>query len=258
MSIEQTHNRLSKILPDFGVCDFAAIEPYLLPCRAASRLPVGAQSVITAVFPYLLPEEQYANRNVARFAAVPDYHKIVLARLERACEILSLEYPGEAFVPFADNSPLPEKRAALLSGLGVIGQNALFIHPRWGSWVFLGCIVTTMHNAKCTVRKYGGNLTGTIKCSHCGKCEAACPTKAISGGKVDKGKCLSFLSQRKDANREVLARLSGVLWGCDICQEVCPMNAGVPAEPLEEFAAGAMPVWDPAARERVWAWRFGG
>ncbi|MDR3345529.1 MAG: DUF1730 domain-containing protein [Oscillospiraceae bacterium] len=243
---------MAKCLPDYGVCGFAELAPHLLPCRAAERLPAGAKSILTAVFPYLLPEKYYAGRNVARFAVVPDYHRVVLARLERACGVLRSAYPAEAFVPFTDNSPVPEKPAALLCGLGVIGRNALFIHPRWGSWVFLGCIVSTApldelkntHNAahECALRCSGD----------CNACVAACPAGAIADGRVDRRICLSFLSQRRNANRAELAKTSGVLWGCDICQEVCPMNKGVPAEPPAEFIAGAVPVFSAQAEQRVW------
>ncbi|MDR1410231.1 MAG: DUF1730 domain-containing protein [Oscillospiraceae bacterium] len=246
---------LRQILPDFEVCDFADIEPHLLPCKQAARLPEGARSVLVAVFPYLLPEKYYIGRNVARFAVVPDYHKVVIARLEKACALLRLAYPGHAFVSFADNSPVPEKTTAVLCGLGTIGRNALFIHPRWGSWVFLGAVVSTVDSTQ-LVHSQGAREE--IQCvMHCKRCMQACPANAIAGGKVDKGKCLSFRSQSRDADREALARQSGVLWGCDICQEVCPTNAGVPAEPLPEFVAGASPVFSHAAEERVWAWRFG-
>ena len=252
MKMTTLQKNLHKILPDFGVCSFAELKPHLLACRAASRLPAGAKSVIVAVFPYLLPEEYYVNRNVARFAAVPDYHKIVLERLEKACDLFRCHYPEEEFVSFTDNSPIPEKLAAQLCGLGIAGQNSLFIHPLWGSWVFLGCIVCTINIEQLTINnreKYN------ISCHKCKACIKACPAEAIIDGSIDKTKCLSFRSQGRCADRDELAKLSGVLWGCDICQEVCPMNNGVPAEPLAEFITDARPVFDPLAKERVWAWR---
>jgi epoxyqueuosine reductase QueG len=240
---------LKQILPDFAAVPFSDVSPHLIPCRAKKRIPKGAQGVIIAVFPYLLPEEYYQKRNVARFAVVPDYHKIVMARLEKACDVLRREYPINEFVPFADNSPIPEKQTAIHAGLGAIGRNGLFIHPRWGSWVFLGCIITTMVLSLSPGIVYQN-------CQNCGRCERRCPVGAQKHGKVSRELCLSFRSQGRTADRAELAKKSGVLWGCDICQELCPMNAGVPAEPLEEFLKGANPEFSPSAEERVWAWRF--
>ncbi|MCL2022812.1 MAG: DUF1730 domain-containing protein [Oscillospiraceae bacterium] len=245
---------LSKILPDYGVCGFELLEPHLIHCRALARLPQNPQSVVAAVFPYLLPEEHYRQRNVARFAVVEDYHKLVLARLEKACKLLEKTYPHNLFVPFTDNSPIPEKPAAVLCGLGQIGKNALFIHPRWGSWVFLGCIVSDLPPGEFGAKR--GHDVRENACGDCDICEKKCPANAIGNGKVDTEKCLSFRSQRKDADREALARHSGVLWGCDICQEVCPQNRNAPAQPLPEFIDGARPVFEPLAPARVWAWRF--
>ena len=91
-----------------------------------------------------MEEAAYQGGNLSRYAAVGDYHEIVPQYLKRAVSALEQAFPEEAFVPFTDNSPIPEVRAAALAGLGRIGQNGLLIHERYGSWVFIGEIVTTL------------------------------------------------------------------------------------------------------------------
>jgi epoxyqueuosine reductase QueG len=238
-------------LPDWAVCPFERLEGSLLPCRAAARLPKEPRSVLVAVFPYLLPEDKYKGRNVARYAAVTDYHQAVLRRLEQACALLREEYLGGEFVPFVDNSPIDEKRAAVLAGLGVRGRNTLFFHPRWGSWVFLGCIVSSVELPAPPRRQ-----PKSAPCASCRLCEERCPAAALSGGKLEREKCLSHKSQRKGARRTEISRQSGVLWGCDLCQECCPMNRNTPCEPLPELAENAVPLFEPFAKDRVWSWRF--
>ena len=127
-------------IPDAGAVSFSGCLP-LLPCRAAERLPENAKSVIVCVFPYYTEDD--GPRNISRYAAVPDYHRVAGELLERACQELSGMFPN-TFVSFADNSPIREVDAALRAGHGVLGKNSLLIHPVYGSWVFLGAIVTDM------------------------------------------------------------------------------------------------------------------
>jgi epoxyqueuosine reductase len=244
---------LDALLPDWAACAYADVAGHLLPCRAAAWLPARAQSVLMAVFPYRLPETLYAGRNVARFAVVPDYHRVILARLEQACDLLRTTYPAEAFVPFVDNSPIPEKHTAVHCALGVLGRHTLFVHPRWGSWVFLGCIVSTIDKSHWTRYNEAVHVPPPAACTACDHaCARACPVGAIGENGVDRTRCLSFRSQRKDADRAALAAQSGVLWGCDLCQEACPLNAHTAVQPLPEFVQGAQARFDPHAPNRVW------
>ena len=130
-------------IPIFGCCPFEPLRPQILECRAKERLPADAKSIFVALFPYAMEEAAYQGGNLSRYAAVGDYHEIVPQYLKRAVSALEQAFPEEAFVPFTDNSPIPEVRAAALAGLGRIGQNGLLIHERYGSWVFIGEIVTT-------------------------------------------------------------------------------------------------------------------
>ena len=113
-------------IPIFGCCPFEPLRPQILECRAKERLPADAKSIFVALFPYAMEEAAYQGGNLSRYAAVGDYHEIVPQYLKRAVSALEQAFPEEAFVPFTDNSPIPEVRAAALAGLGRIGQNGRF------------------------------------------------------------------------------------------------------------------------------------
>ena len=207
----------------YGVCDYAAVSTRLLPCRAAARLPQGACRVLTLLFPYRFPGDE-PGRNLSRYACVEDYHQAGGRVLRALAEDLAALWPGRAFEPFLDNSPLPEVYAAALCGLGVVGDNGLLIHPRYGSYVFIGTIVTDA-----PLPLSGGAVSG---CPHCGACAAACPGGCLPGGERDT--CLSALSQKKGAltpEEEEALRRGGLAWGCDACQEACPLNRAAAAAP---------------------------
>ncbi len=236
--------------PKFGICSFDSIKDRLIDCRAKRLVPDDAKSVITAVFPYLLEEKIYENSNISKYAVVKDYHSVISARLEKACEKLRNAFPGESFVFFTDNSPVPEVCCAALCSLGVIGDNGLLITPEYGSYVFIGEIVTTL---QCF-----GEEFNTGECLHCGKCSAACPSKTL--GSKDFGSCLSAVTQKKGELSEAeqaLIKSSGCAWGCDICQSVCPMNSNIKLSEIEEFILSAVPVIDAdsSIEGRAFAWR---
>lgn len=235
---------------DFGFCSFDCVKDLLISCRAKGRIPTSAQGIITLIFPYSLNEESYKGSNLSRYACVCDYHTVALAILERICDDLRAQWPDEQFEPFTDNSPIPEVRAAALSGLGMIGRNGLLITPKYGSWVFIGEIVTTLRL----------ETSGEIhSCSSCGLCEKKCPTGALSGGSVDKAKCLSEITQRKGEltdEQKLLIRESGCAWGCDVCQLVCPYNRGAKVTYIDEFINSFSPIADVESLEnKAYGWR---
>jgi epoxyqueuosine reductase QueG len=244
---------MDAISPAWGVGAFAALEDHLLPCGGINQIPDGAASVIAALFPYYAGEEATAGANVSRYAVPPDYHGIVLNRLNLAAQMLQSAYPAESFAVFADNSPLPEIETAALAGLGVIGENNLLISPGYGSWVFIGAIVTTL-------RLDAGQNTGLHRCTGCGRCVDACPAGILGRSHFDKTKCLSYITQSKGVltpEQATLIKNSGCAWGCDICQLVCPMNNSVSITPMEEFKANLRPKVKRGddLEGRAYAWR---
>ncbi len=205
---------------DVGFCSFDSISDKLLECRAKARLPENAKTVIIAVFPY--KAEQNPPENISRYAAVADYHPICINYLEKAKEKLVEQFPENRFEVFVDNSPIPERLAAAGAGLGVLGENGLLITKKYGSFVFLGEIVTDLE-IKCEEK--------IERCSGCGRCKSACP-------KENSGVCLSELTQKKgelsELQKETIKKYN-TLWGCDICAEVCPENRSAEVTYIEEF-----------------------
>lgn len=197
-----------------GVCAFDTEKRPLLACRAAARLPENAQSVIVVLFPYRVDTD--TPRNISRYACVPDYHHAAGAVLADFCRSLSAAFDGEVFEPFVDNSPLREVACAVAAGLGVKGDNGLLISDEFGSFVFIGCVVTTLSLPTSDVWR---------ECIHCGACAAACPGDCLPTTSRDT--CVSALTQKKGALTEddtARIRRGGSLWGCDVCQDACPLN----------------------------------
>ncbi len=227
-------------IPQVGFCDFEAISAHLLSCRAMLRLPQNAKTAIMCVFPYKVNDAP--PENISRYAAVPDYHAVCGKKLEKVAEKLSLEFAGFKFEPFIDNSPIPEVSTAAFAGLGVKGKNGLLITKKWGSFVFIGEIVTDLEIA-CTDK--------SAECENCGRCIDACPKREI---------CLSNLSQKKgelSAEQSEILRRNNIVWGCDICAEICPKNKNAQKTEIPEFIEGYRDRYTPGEdiQGRAYAWR---
>lgn len=216
----------------WGVVPYAALEPHMTKGQKewARRLVPNPGSVIAATFPYFAG---YGEGTMALYARGEDYHTVVKDRLQRAADRLAAHYRGQ-FLPLVDASPLPEKTAAALAGLGVIGQTTLLITPENGSFVFIGCILTDA--------ALDGRARPILHCSGCGRCAAACPTGALSVKEgvpaLDRTRCLSALTQKKGAlslEETALLKKGRYAWGCDVCQSACPENQGIPLTKIGEF-----------------------
>ena len=222
-------------ITEIGVCPFSAFENELLHCRAKSRVPQGAKSILVFLMSYLQPSYT-GPRNLAKYAVAPDYHRVAARLAAEVLPALEALYPEEQFALFADNSPIPEVRAACAAGLGVLGVNGLVINPVYGSYVFVGEIVTTL-SLPADVHAHTG-------CIGCGACVRACPAGCLQPGGREVTRCLSFLTQKKGVltPEEAAVRKGGLIWGCDVCQDVCPMNrnarptrVGLLSEDLVQF-----------------------
>jgi len=217
-------------LGECGACAFADVGK-LLPVRSAARIPQGAKSVIAIAVPYFAGEQK--ERNIAKYAAGPDYHGVIMALLLQACALLQARFAQHAFVPFCDASPIDERRAAYLAGLGVLGKNGMVIHKRFGSYFFVGEIVTTLSLAP--------NRPVLGECDGCMACIGACPGGAIGANGVDPNRCASHISQKKGELTQweaALLQRAHTVWGCDICQDVCPLNQAVTPCAPQAFAQG--------------------
>ena len=218
----------------WGTCTYTGLLPHMdAHARAkAEGLCPDPAGVYVAAFPYYAGE---IPGNLSRYARGEDYHTALTRRLAPVCAALEAAHPFHKFVPLVDNSPLPEREAAHLAGLGLRGKNGLTILPPWGSWLFLATVLTDLPLPSAP--------TPSPDCMGCGACLAACPGKALGPNWFDISKCLSELTQRKgELTREEEERLRRhpLVWGCDICQEVCPYNRDVPTTPLPEFRTGLL------------------
>lgn len=183
-----------------------------------SRIPEDPRTVIVLSFPYLFDKRE---GNLSKYARGEDYHRVATRIFEGILSELSCAYPEGRFAAFADNSPFDEVDLAVKAGLGVRGKNTLLISDEYGSYLFLGEIVTDLTFCKQTVAQ------SPSQCIGCGLCMRHCPGGAISPNGVDPSRCLSAVTQKKGTftkEEEELLRNSSMAWGCDICQDICPMN----------------------------------
>ncbi len=222
-------------LSRFGFCPFSRVAEHLVPGYSTKKLPERPKTIISFAFPYRIPEN--GPRNVARFAALPDYHTVIGALLSAAAEALTQRFPGHAFVPFVDESPIPEVVTAAAAGLGVVGRHNLLITKEFGSWVFIGELVTDL--------ALPIEAQPVPYCPDCGACAARCPAGALDKKPFDRTRCLSSVTQQKAAPSSEMARLmrqEGIAWGCDRCQEACPLNEGTSLSGIAAFYGDVHPL----------------
>jgi len=185
-------------------------------------------SKIVCLFPYFTGNKNMGNLSMYTYGL--DYHKITEKYLTQIENFIRINYPFVNTKVHVDIGEGDDKKAAYLAGLGFFGKNSLLINPTYGSFVFIGYVETDLILTPDTP------LEET--CLACGKCMKACPGGAIQNGKIDVTKCASSLSQKKGELSEeetAILKRSGLIWGCDICQTVCPHNKEVPLSPMQEF-----------------------
>ena len=158
----------------------------------------------------------------ARYARGRDYHRRIKKRLRRLQRELEAALPGTRGKVCCDIEPFMEREMAERAGLGQCGKNTLLILPELGSWVLLASYVTT---AKLIATEPNMPHRGD-PCGSCTRCIDACPTSAITPWSVDARKCISgmTLEERVRPDVDAAAKVGDWLFGCDICQEVCPHN----------------------------------
>lgn len=186
-----------------------------------------AKSVISVGLSYATPdsvEEPEFQGEVSRYARGRDYHLVIEEKIHLLLSLLDrvLGQPVRAKIA-VDSSPVLERAFAARSGLGWTGKNTLLISPRLGSYLFLGELFIDL---KATPDRPMAN-----RCGQCRRCLDACPTQAFVGPYVlDARRCISYLTiELKGAIPRPLRRLVGArIFGCDICQQVCPYNVRVP------------------------------
>ena len=172
----------------WGTCAYRDLLPAMdeaARAKAAGLCPDPA-GVFVAAYPYFPGDTP---GNLSLYARGQDYHVAIPRRMEQVCEGLRTLYPGRTFVRMVDDSPLPERMCAGLAGVGLRGRNGMTIVPPWGTYLFLGTVLTDLP------LKSAPEISSL--CMDCGACLEACPSGALTLEGVDRGKCLSDLTQRK-------------------------------------------------------------
>ena len=193
----------------------------------AERAGFSPRSVIMYLLPYYTGEVE----NLSRYAASLDYHIAVRDIGGRLSLLLSELFPGSSSRAFGDHSPIDERHAALIGGLGILGDNGLIINEKYGSYVFVADVISDI-----APEALGASLPHSPKrCEQCGICKRSCPTGILSGCGTD---CLSAITQRKgelSKNEVEIMRKVNTVWGCDECQAHCPHNQNPVVTPIEFF-----------------------
>ncbi len=208
---------LAKHIDCFGFLPLSACQinkPYLL-----DKADIKDGTVILFAMPYYTPMCD-GEKNISAYAVAKDYHLYFKELTDELLAILKTQFPNHRFAAFADHSPIDERTTASMAGLGVIGENGLLITEKYSSYIFIGEIIT---DAILDCR-----ICEPSCCERCGACLGACPMT-----KKETDVCLSALTQKKGplSEKEKAVMLKyGSVWGCDICQEVCPHTVRAKAD----------------------------
>lgn len=191
----------------------------------------SARTIISVAFPYFYDAYIHNEGYFSLYTLGKDYHVVVKDHLEKIAEIIrSRGYEARVF---ADNNSLPERYIAHVAGTGDIGRNHMVITKDYGSYVFLGEILTDLPME--TKERDWKEIQDHSICGDCQRCLKACPTQILGSELYDTKRCMSYITQSKEVPDEDLLLFKGRLFGCDTCQRACPLNQGVKTSPLEEF-----------------------
>lgn len=185
-----------------------------------SKLLKNAKSVISVILNYNTNENLKNQRyNVSKYALVNDYHAVMRSKLEELLTAIKNKTPKINARIFIDTAPVLERYFAMSSGLGFIGRNTCLINPDFGSWVFIGEIITDVEPDF-----YDSPIH--FDCGECQLCVKACPCGALSKYGLNANKCISYhtIENKNNTPDMVAEKITNQVFGCDICQNVCPHN----------------------------------
>ncbi len=206
-----------------------------------ARVAPWARSVVVCAINYNTdhPRSTEAHESscgwISRYAwSREDYHDAVLRRLKQVEAALQRSVPADLQPlltrSYVDTGPIVERVYAKYAGVGWIGKNTCIINQKKGSWLFLGVILTSLDLVP--------DMPAPDRCGSCTRCIDACPTDAlIDPYQLDSNKCISYLTIEKRGSipENLRAGMGRHVFGCDICQDVCPWNRKAPASAAEEF-----------------------
>ena len=213
------------ILYESNPCPFTAAD---VEERLRGTTEFTPKSAIVCLFPYYI--EHSGPSNLSRYTWGTDYHLVINEYLDKLIEKLQKMNTSAQFSIHCDTSPLADRYMAYLAGLGFYGKNNCFISPKWGSYVMIGTILTTL--------EFEPNTPLGQSCMGCNRCITACLGQCLGHDEFKYDTCKSYLTQKKGDltnEEETIIGKTPLVFGCDVCQEVCPHNQSIPATPIPEF-----------------------
>ena len=185
------------------------------------KLVPGSKSVISLAFNYFPPRKILKKNSfiISKYAYGKDYHFVIKKKLKTLFSLIKEKIGNIEGRVFVDSAPIHERAWAKISGLGWIGKNSLLLNKKMGSYFFLAEIICDLE------LEYDTPVTD--HCGTCTKCIDACPTNAITQAQViDANKCISYLTieNKNEIPPELSKSFNNYIFGCDICQDVCPWN----------------------------------
>lgn len=212
----------------------------------------NCKSVISLAFRYFpkLPQPIDGTYKIAKYAYGKDYHKVLRKKLKVLVNILVNELGSISSRGFVDSAPIMEKAWASRSGLGWIGKNTNLINRKEGSFLFLAEILTDL--------EFEEDQPARDLCRTCTLCIDACPTHALEiPYQIDASRCISYMTieRKEEISKEFHGKLDDWIFGCDICQDVCPWNKNaIPhdeakLDPRVELHKMTKDCWDSLDRE---------
>ena len=191
----------------------------------------SGKTIISISFPYYHKGE-YQENGFSIYTKRLDYHKVVKSYLAQICGFI--EGLGGKAEGFVDSNALPERYIAYLAGVGFLGKNNMLITKKYGSYVFLGEVITDLEIDLEDERSYK-EISNFTECGECNRCFNECPTNSINKTKVNPNICLSYLTQKKELSNQEISLLKGNVFGCDFCQLKCPYNEEIITNVLSDF-----------------------
>ena len=231
--IAEEHNRFKEWLLAGNSSTLSYLERNVEKRFDVSLLVEGSRSVVVCAVSYLSPYSrgytEGATAKIASYALNRDYHITIKSMLEQLALALKSYAPELRHRSFVDSAPIAEKSYARRAGLGWIGRQSLLVNPTFGSMMHLGELVIDVD-----IDEYDTPMEG-IGCGSCRRCVEACPNGAILENRtIDTRRCISCRTiEREDANSVV--PLHGWIFGCDVCQSVCPFNQHAPLHRNQQF-----------------------
>jgi epoxyqueuosine reductase len=207
----------------------------------SARTVIALATVYNTDRPYSTECADPGRAQIARYAWGEDYHTVLGGRLAALLSWMraQADEPFDALA-YVDTGPVQERVYAQHAGIGWIGKNTCVISPELGSWIFLAEIICSL--------PLETDAPAFDQCGACTLCLEACPTKAlVSPGVLDSTRCISYMTieHRGEMPDSIRAGIGSHVYGCDICQEVCPWNAGPPCS--DDPAWQPRPAWDMRA-----------